>query len=220
MASMSIFIALSLSYSFVAVVLIALYAHKEQNNSLFSSIFSAKHYRIYFAILFVCSLVVLMWQGINAIYVILMFLLLLGIIDIKCLALPDTLNFSLLLVCVVYAFLESIFLQESFIYRVLLGFGVGGIFFTLKILYQSLTNKDILGEADIIVLSSLGIAFGAPSAFVSVFLGSIAALVYALFLNLIFKRTLFELKLPFCFFIFIGVILHFVWFEYGERFYA
>ena len=220
MASMSILIILSLCYGFVGVVLIALYAgyNEVQNTSFLASIFSSRQHRIYFILLFICSFVLLMWQDISATYVILCFLLLLGIIDIKCLALPDMLNFSLLFICAVYAFLESTLTGESFIYRVLLGFGVGGVFFALKIFYQSLSSRDIIGEADIIVLSSLGIAFGAFSAFVSVFLGSVVALVYALFLHFFLKHNLFGLKLPFCFFIFVGTMLHFLWLSYGDRY--
>ena len=198
-----IFIALSLCYGFVGVVLMALYIdYQAQYRTLLSFVFSSWYYRICFFVLCVCSFFVLVWQDIGASYVILMFL-----IDIKCLALPDMLNFSLLLVCVVYAFLESSIVYESFMQRVLLGFGVGGVFFTLKILYQSFMHKDIIGEADIVVLSALGIAFGALSAFVSVFLGSIVALVYALFLAIWYKRNLIHLKLPFCFFIFVGTII-------------
>ncbi len=216
-----IFIALSLCYGFVGVVLMALYIdYQAQYRTLLSFVFSSWYYRIFFFVLCVCSFFVLVWQDIGASYVILMFLLLLGLIDIKCLALPDMLNFSLLLVCVVYAFLESSIVYESFMQRVLLGFGVGGVFFTLKILYQSFMHKDIIGEADIVVLSALGIAFGALSAFVSVFLGSIVALVYALFLAIWYKRNLIHLKLPFCFFIFVGTIMQMLWLSYGDLLYA
>ncbi len=81
-------------------------------------------------------------------------------------------------------------------------------------------HKDIIGEADIVVLSALGIAFGALSAFVSVFLGSIVALVYALFLAIWYKRNLIHLKLPFCFFIFVGTIMQMLWLSYGDLLYA
>ena len=215
MTSMSIFIALSLCYGFVGAILIALYAEQREQNASLLHFLASTQYRIYFLILSLCSFGVLMWQGVGVSYAILMFLFVLGIIDIKCLAIPDVLNFSLLFICVIYAFLDSSMIGDSFVYRVLLGFGVGGIFFVLKAFYQSLSDRDIIGEADIIVLSSLGIAFGAINAFVSVFLGSIAALVYALILYLFFKRSLFSLKLPFCFFIFLGTMVYFIWIEIG-----
>ncbi len=152
-----------------------------------------------------------MWFGIDVIYVIIMLLLLLGLIDIKCLAVPDTINFLLLLVCIGYVFIDS---QHSFVQRVLMGFGVGGVFFALKILYQSLVQKEIIGEADIIVLSSIGIAFGALNAFISVFLGSVAALVYAIFLAIFYRVNLAQLKLPFCFFIFLGTTINLAWLSF------
>ena len=139
-------------------------------------------------------------------YGILMLLFVLGMIDIKCLAIPDALNLLLLMMCVVYAFIQS---GYGFIDRVLIGFGVGGIFFAFKIFYQSLAHKDIMGEADIIVLSSIGIAFNVPTAFVSVFIGSIVALLYAIILVILSKATLENLKLPFVFFIFVGVLVHY-----------
>lgn len=95
-----------------------------------------------------------------------------------------------------------------------MGFGVGGVFFALKILYQSLVQKEIIGEADIIVLSSIGIAFGALNAFISVFLGSVAALVYAIFLAIFYRVNLAQLKLPFCFFIFLGTTINLAWLSF------
>lgn len=197
----------SLCYAFMGVILIALYVHTYRGHIL-PFVFSSWEYRIYFLLLCAFSFMILVWQGLGALYVILMFLLLLGIIDIKCLALPDILNFALLGICLVYAFLESTLMQESFMQRVLLGFGVGGVFFALKILYQSLSNRDIMGEADIIVLCSLGVAFGTLDTFMSVFLGSICALLYALVFALYSRQSLIQLKLPFCFFVFLGTMLH------------
>lgn len=212
---MIIFVMLSLCFGFVGVFLIAFYSEDTRLRDFsFSAIFQLWIYRIYFLLLCIFSLCALMWFGIGVIYVILMLLLLLGLIDIKCLAVPDTINFLLLLVCVGYAFIDS---QNNFIHRVLMGFGVGGIFFALKILYQSLVQKDIVGEADIIVLSSLGIAFGTLDTFISVFLGSVAALVYALFLALFYRVHLAQLKLPFCFFIFFGTIINLAWLSFVIR---
>lgn len=209
------FIFLSLFYAFIGVLLIHIYSGTHMRlSTLISSTFSSTRYRIYFIVLFIFSLGMLYWLEAGAVYVVLMLLLLLGLIDIQCLALPDVLNFLLLLVCVVFAFLDSMFLQESFMQRVLLGFGVGGVFFALKIMYQSLSGKDIIGEADIIVLSSVGIAFGVLDAFVAVFLGSIAALFYAIILKLFYKASLVNLKLPFCFFIFVGVLLNLIWLHF------
>ncbi|MCX2716259.1 prepilin peptidase [Helicobacter sp. MIT 21-1697] len=212
---MIISVMLSLCVGFVGVFLIAFYSEDTRLRAFsLSAIFQLWIYRIYFLLLCFFSLCALMWFGIDAIYVILMLLLLLGLIDIKCLAVPDTINFLLLLVCVGYAFIDS---QNNFIHRVLMGFGVGGIFFALKILYQSLVQKDIVGEADIIVLSSLGIAFGALDTFISVFLGSVAALVYAIFLALFYRVQLAQLKLPFCFFIFLGTTINLAWLSFVIR---
>lgn len=205
------FVFFSLFYAFVGVLLIHLYSGTHTHfSSLISSTFASIRYRIYFVILFIFSFVMLWWLEAGAIYVVLMFLLLLGLIDIQCLALPDVLNFLLLILCIVFAFLDSMFMQESFMQRVLLGFGVGGVFFTLKIMYQSVMEKDIIGEADIIVLSSVGIAFGVLDTFVAVFLGSIAALFYAIMLRIFYRANLVNLKLPFCFFIFVGVLLNLI----------
>ena len=209
------FVFLSLFYALVGTLLIHLYSSEQTHfSTLFRSSFVSIRCRIYFIVLFIVSFVVLWWFDAGAVYVVFMLLLLLGLIDIQCLALPDVLNFLFLLVCVAFAFLDSMAMQESFMQRVLLGFGVGGVFFTLKIMYQSLARKDIIGEADIIVLSSVGIAFGVLDAFVGVFLGSVAALFYAIVLRVFYKVNLVNLKLPFCFFIFVGVLLNLIWLHF------
>ncbi|AAP77200.1 prepilin peptidase [Helicobacter hepaticus] len=209
---MIVSVMLSLCFGFVGVFFIAFYSEDTRLKPFsLAIIFKLWIYRIYFLLLCVFSLCVLMWFGIDVIYVIMMLLLLLGLIDIKCLAVPDTINFLLLLVCIGYVFIDS---QHSFVQRVLMGFGVGGVFFALKILYQSLVQKEIIGEADIIVLSSIGIAFGALNAFISVFLGSVAALVYAIFLAIFYRVNLAQLKLPFCFFIFLGTTINLAWLSF------
>lgn len=87
---------------------------------------------------------------------------------------------------------------------------IRGIFFALKIFYQSLTRKDIIGEADIIVLSGLGVAFDVFFALLSVFTGSFIALLYAIFLGIFQKTQIRDIKLPFVFFMFIGVFLVYI----------
>ena len=51
-------------------------------------------------------------------------------------------------------------------------------------------------------------------AFVAVFLGSIVALFYAVVLRVFYKVNLVNLKLPFCFFIFVGVLLNLIWLHF------
>lgn len=134
-------------------------------------------------------------------YAVLMFLCVLGLIDLKCLALPDVLNFLFLLLCI-----GCTLFYANPIESILLGFGLGGVAFTLKIAYQSLTGKDILGEADILVLSALGMVYGVFDTFLALFGGSVIALAYGL---IIFARTREkDLKLPFVFFIFLGQCLN------------
>lgn len=147
-------------------------------------------------------------------YAILMFLCVLGLIDLKCLALPDVLNFLFLLLCISYA----LFYPDP-IESILLGFGLGGVAFTLKIGYQSFIGKDILGEADILVLSALGMAYGVFDTLLALFGGSVIALVYGL---IVFARTREKnLKLPFVFFIFLGQCLnHFFDIPLAEFFHA
>lgn len=143
-------------------------------------------------------------------YSILMLLCVLGLIDIKCLAIPDSLNFLFLMMCIVYAFLYLHRDLSELLSRIFIGFGLGGIFFALKIFYQSLTHKDIIGEADIIVLSGLGVAFDVFFALLSVFVGSFIALLYVIILG-VFKQTqIRDIKLPFVFFVFIGVLLVYI----------
>lgn len=206
-------------YALIGAMLIAMYTYKDDGNSSayipsFRLVYAVRYYRICAVILGIVSFATLLWLGMSATYVILMLLLLLGLIDIRCLALPDILNFSLLSICIIYAFLDSVMINNGFIERMLLGFGVGGVFFTLKILYQSLSGKDIIGEADIILLSALSIAFGAELAFVSVFIGSVAALVWAIFLAFFSHKSITTLKLPFCFFVFLGTMSYMLWLSY------
>lgn len=147
-------------------------------------------------------------------YAILMFLCVLGLIDLKCLALPDMLNFLFLLLCISCAFSYSNPAES-----ILLGFGLGGMAFTLKIAYQSFFGKDILGEADILVVSALGMVYGVFDTLLALFSGSAVALIYGL---IVFARTREkDLKLPFVFFIFLGQCLnHFFDTPFAEFFHA
>lgn len=211
-AIISAYVLISLLFGFVGALTIAFYTqiNPKPFKALLHFCLSSKLYRIYFVLLCIFSFSVLFWFDIGFMYAVLMLLLLLGLIDIKCLAVPDVLNFALLLLCVIYAFIESMgeFGFDDYVFgqRIMLGFGVGGLFFVLKIFYQSLRQKDIIGEADIIVLSALGIAFGVVKAFIIVFVGSIIALIYAIFLKIFYNANLTTLRLPFCFFIFLSVL--------------
>lgn len=203
------FVVFSVFYAVIGVLLIRFYSSEDSGfYSLLKSTLESKRCRLYFVLLFAFSLTTLLWIDTGALYVVLAFLCILALIDVECLALPDVLNFLFLVVCMICTFLHSSTMQEGYVERVLLGFGVGGVFFVLKILYQGITRRDIIGDADIVVLSSVGITMGVIDGFASIFLGSVVALIYALFLRIFLKTKLLSLKLPFCFFIFVGILMN------------
>ncbi len=209
---MTIFAIISLIVGYTGAFLVHFYTSQED--------FELKKYPnfVYFLFLLCVSVIIyfstiflgLPYQIFFLSYSILMLLCVLGLIDIKCLAIPDALNFLFLMMCVAYAFLYLHRDLSELFSRIFIGFGLGGIFFALKIFYQSLTRKDIIGEADIIVLSGLGVAFDVFFALLSVFAGSFIALLYAIFLGIFQKTQIRDIKLPFVFFMFIGVLLVYI----------
>lgn len=137
-------------------------------------------------------------------YAIFMFLGVLALIDMRCLALPDLLNFIFLFLCVSYGLILYPYPLES----IMFGFGVGGIAFVLKIFYQSVSGRDIIGEADIVLLSALGIAYGVFDTLCVVFSGSVIALLYMLVVFACGYKSVRDMKLPFVLFVFIGQCLN------------
>lgn len=138
------------------------------------------------------------------IYGIAMLMLILGLIDAFILAIPDILNFLLLIACILLAFINP---NVIFLEHLLLGFGVGGFFAVLKMFYQSISGKEIMGDADIIVISAIGIGFDVPKIIGAIFFGSVIALCYALISSFIKKQKLSQVKLPFVLYMFFGFFI-------------
>lgn len=126
----------------------------------------------------------------------------LGLIDYKCLVVPDILLFALLGV----ALFMALFVSYMFgvVNNLWFGFGVGGFAFVIRLFIHSLSGKEILGDGDIIVLCALAMVFGKLEMLLIVFVGSIMALGYGLYFRISKGVELIGLKLPFVFFLALG----------------
>lgn len=185
-------------------------------SSLFSfTSFFSPFFLVLVAIFFCFCFCLLLVFGLQVGVVVAAALLILGVIDYRFFALPDVLSFGFLALCVACVLVWDIVIASSFsiyvlvsdvISQILLGFGLGGIAFALKILFNSLTGRECLGEADILIISGMGVAMGAGMAFFALFIGSIFALLYAIVYAYHTQSRLFELRLPLCPFLCLGVV--------------
>lgn len=193
---------ISLLYGIIGTMLVAFFTSQGTFKALLDS--SIQRAFILTALSLSLLLYALLYFTHNStmIAVIVALLVILAIIDMKRLALPDLLNFLLLFLCICKAMIDSI----NPLFDIMLGFGLGGAIFCFKMLYQSISKRDIIGEADIIVLCSLGIAFGVLDTLIATFAGSLVALAYAICISIKRHIALSTLKLPFCTFLTLGLI--------------
>lgn len=131
-------------------------------------------------------------------------------IDVKHYIIPDSLNFSLILIGIIKNFFpESTFNLNQDMFQSLIG-GAGGYFliWIIIFLYKKFKNVEAMGLGDAKLLSGLGFIFGLKSIFVILFVASILGLLYSIPKLLIGKNSL-KTALPFGPFLIIGSIIYY-----------
>tara|TARA_B100000242_G_scaffold21514_1_gene13023 strand:- start:378 stop:782 length:405 start_codon:yes stop_codon:yes gene_type:complete len=132
------------------------------------------------------------------------------VIDVKHYIIPDSLNFSLILIGIIKNFFpESTLNLNQDMFQSLIG-GAGGYFliWIIIFLYKKFKNVEAMGLGDAKLLSGLGFIFGLKSIFVILFVASILGLLYSIPKLLIGKNSL-KTALPFGPFLIIGSIIYY-----------
>lgn len=147
-------------------------------------------------------------------FVILSVLFVLSYIDCVCLAIPDWLNFALLFFIFGGLYYFSVLSFDHF----LSAFGVCGAFALLRIFGEFVFKKEIMGEADIVVLASMGALLSIiPSIYLSI-VASFLAIIYIVFVSVIHLKgkqiALSQIKLPFVCFLSLAFVMMLFYLQY------
>ncbi|ANV97385.1 hypothetical protein BBW65_00475 [Helicobacter enhydrae] len=201
-----IFLAL-LGIGFLCNVLIVVYGMKDQSLKRF--VLSQSLFVSCLAVLSFFALSVWLY-GFNQfcyfVFVLLCLFYILSYIDCLLLAVPDLLNFLTLFVVV-----AGLYYFEMSEINFLAMLAAAGAFSLLKIFGSFVFRKEIMGEADIVVVASMGGFLGLRESVYFVFVACVLALVFILFQALIHLRdkqvNALTLKLPFVAFLFMGFLL-------------
>jgi len=136
------------------------------------------------------------------------------VIDVKHYIIPDSLNFSLILIGILKNFLPETSLNlNQDMFQSLVG-GAGGYFliWIIIFLYKKFKNVEAMGLGDAKLLSGLGFIFGLKSIFIILFTASILGLLYSIPKLLLGKSSL-KTALPFGPFLIIGSVIYFFYFS-------
>lgn len=147
-------------------------------------------------------------------FVVLSCLFVLSYIDCVCLAIPDWLNFSLLFFIFGGLYYFSFLSFDHFVSA----FGVCGAFALLRIFGAFIFKKEIMGEADIVILASIGALLSIiPSIYLSL-VASFLAIAYILLVSVIHLKgkqiALSQIKLPFVCFLSLAFVIILFYLQY------
>ena len=147
--------------------------------------------------------------------IIVLILLIITFIDYKHFIIPDSLNYSLIILACLYFFIPNIELKfNENISQIVIGGLAGYLSIWLIIfLYKNLKNIEAMGLGDAKLMSAFGCFFGWQSIPVILFLSSISGLLFS-FSSLLKKKSTLKTKIPFGPHIILGSVAYFV---FGEK---
>ena len=138
--------------------------------------------------------------------IVLLCLYVLSYIDSALLAIPDWLNFALLFFIFIGLHYFGLLRLEHFISS----FGICGAFALLRIFGSFIFKKEIMGEADLVVLASMGALVGLIESVYLVLVASSLALGYIVLVGITHLKgkqiTLSTIKVPFVLFLSLGFV--------------
>lgn len=127
----------------------------------------------------------------------------LALVDMEFLALPNAGLLVFLFISIMVGFFTPDMLVSMQITQITQGFAIMGILFVLKVFLESFWQKELFGEADIVVLGGIGMVFGVKFCVFSIFVASVFALIVAFGVKVI-RRVVWR-KIPFVSFLFLAV---------------
>ena len=142
--------------------------------------------------------------------IIFIILLIIFFIDLKHYIIPDSLNFSLILIGIIKNFTTQDFLKLNYnLPDSLLGGALGYLIIWLIIfIYKKIRNKEAMGLGDAKLLSAFGFLLGVNSIFIILFVASVLGLLFVL-PSLLFKNRSTGSIIPFGPFIILAAILEY-----------
>lgn len=146
--------------------------------------------------------------------IVLLTLFVLSYIDSVLLAIPDWLNFALLFFIFVGLYYFDLLSLEHFI----ASFGICGAFALLRIFGSFIFKKEIMGEADLVVLASMGALLNLVSSLYLVLITSILAMIYIVLVGITHLKgkqiALSTIKVPFVLFLSLGFVITLFYLRY------
>lgn len=146
--------------------------------------------------------------------IVLLGLFVLSYIDCVCLAIPDWLNFALLFFIFGSLYYFSALNFDHFISA----FGVCGAFALLRIFGEFVFKKEIMGEADIVVLASMGAIISIIPSIYLALLASFLAIGYIVLVSIVHIKgkqiALSQIKLPFVCFLSLAFVMILFYLQY------
>lgn len=131
----------------------------------------------------------------------------LSLIDWEFLEIPDNLNFLNLALGITYGAitLPTNLFGFAWIDSLILALCFMGFASFLRLFIGSITNKEVLGEGDIIIFGTLGAGLGGIGGILAIFLGSTLALCVLLFFTF-YKTDARNIEIPFVPYLFLGFL--------------
>lgn len=147
-------------------------------------------------------------------FIVLVSLFVLSYIDCICLAIPDWLNFALLFFVFIGLYYFSFLGMENFTSA----FAVSGAFALLRIFGGFVFRKEIMGEADIVVLASMGALISLiPSVYLAL-VASLLAIGYIVLFSVMHLKekqiAISQIKLPFVLFLSLAFVMMLFYLQY------
>ncbi len=142
-------------------------------------------------------------------------LVVISFIDFQTTEVPDILSYYLIITGILFSIFNNLLGGEIFvrIANSLLGGIVGFcLFYAIEFIGSKIYKKPVLGGGDIKVFSGIGAYLGYNSLIKILFLASVVALVYVLFISLIKKEKILGKYIPFVPFISSGAFLYIIMF--------
>ena len=142
--------------------------------------------------------------------IIFLILIIIFLIDLKHYIIPDSLNFSLILIGIIKNFTTQDLLKFNYnLFDSLLGGALGYLIIWLIIfIYKKIRNKEAMGLGDAKLLSAFGFLLGIKSIFIILFVASVLGLIFVL-PSLLLKNRSTGSIIPFGPFIILAAILEY-----------
>ena len=139
-----------------------------------------------------------------AFFFLVLFFYVLSVIDVRFLEIPDSINLLTFVLSLLFALL-----YYGELFAVYIGLAFVGFATFLRFFVGFLSQKEVLGEGDLLLFGVIGTVLGVLHGAVAIFLAAFYALVLLIVLRVFYGRK--DVAIPFVPFLFLGFFSAFVW---------